>query len=96
LAKVAIAIYHPFSRGRIVPWLQRGRPLEWLVGSGALIATAGFAADLVLALRWFFAPGPMEDSVHLVFAITCACIAGVLMVLSGFVLKLLLDNLGAE
>jgi len=34
----------------------------------------------------------MEQSVHLVFAITTACVAGVVMVLSGFVLKLLLDN----
>jgi hypothetical protein len=93
LAKVAIAIYHPLSRGRAVAWLRGGRPLEWLVGSGALIAAGGFAADLVLALKWFFEPGSMENSVHLVFAITCACVAGVLMVLSGFVLKLLLDNL---
>jgi hypothetical protein len=35
----------------------------------------------------------MEQSVHLAFATTTACVAGVMMVLSGFVLKLLLDNL---
>jgi hypothetical protein len=35
----------------------------------------------------------MEQSAHFVFAITTACVAGVVMVLSGFVLKLLLDNL---
>jgi hypothetical protein len=35
----------------------------------------------------------MEQSVHLSFAITTACVAGVVMALSGFVLKLLLDNL---
>ena len=36
----------------------------------------------------------MELSIHLSFAITTAVVAGVLMVMSGFVLKLLLDNLG--
>ena len=92
LAKVAIAIYHPVTRGRIVPWLKRGRPLEWLVCSGSALAVAGFSADVLLALKWLFVGGTMEQSVHLTFAITTACVAGVLMVLSGFVLKLLLDN----
>jgi hypothetical protein len=36
----------------------------------------------------------MEQTVHLTFVITTACVAGLMMVLSGFVLKLLLDNLG--
>lgn len=93
LAKVAIAIYHPVAGGRIVPWLKRGRPLEWLVGTGALLAAAGFGADLLLALRWLFVGGDMGQSVHVTFAITTACVAGVLMALTGFVLKLLLDNL---
>ena len=93
LAKVAIAIYHPVREGRIVPWLKRGRPLEWLVGTGGALALAGFTADLYLALRWSLVGGPMEHTVHLTFAITTACVAGVFMVLSGFVLKLLLDNL---
>lgn len=93
LAKVAIAIYHPVDRGRVVPWLKRGRPLEWLVGSGAVLTAAGFTADVLLAFKWLFVGGPMEQSVHLVFVITTACVAGVVMVLSGFVLKLLLDNL---
>jgi hypothetical protein len=93
LAKVAIAIYHPDQRGRVVPWLKRGRPLEWLVGVGGLLTAAGFGADALLAFKWFFVGGPMEQSVHLVFAITTACVAGVVTMLSGFVLKLLLDNL---
>ena len=92
LAKVAIAIYHPKGAGRIVPWLRRGRPLEWLVGCGSVLAAGGFAADFLLALKWIFVGGPMEQSVHLVFTITTACVAGVIMVLSGFVLKLLLDS----
>lgn len=94
LAKVAIAIYHPVQRGRIVPWLMRGRPLEWLVVSGGMLAVAGFVADVLLALHWIFVGGPMEQSVHLTFVVTTACVAGMSMVLSGFVLKLLLDNLG--
>ena len=93
LAKVAITIYHPSNNGRIVPWLKRGRPLEWLVGAGGLLTLAGFAADGLLAFNWIVVGGPMEHSVHLVFAITTACVAGVMMALSGFVLKLLLDNL---
>jgi len=93
LAKVAIALYHPTDRGRVVPWLKRGRPLEWLVGTGGLVALAGFAADALLALKWIFVGGPMEESVHLTFAITTATVAGTMMVLAGFVLKLLLDNL---
>ncbi len=93
LAKVAIAIYHPVHGGRIVPWLARGRPLEWLVFSGGVLAVAGFGADVLLALKWIFVGGPMEQSVHLTFVITTACVAGLSMVLSGFVLKLLLDNL---
>lgn len=93
LAKVAIAIYHPVRGGLTVPWLTRSRPLEWLVFSGGVLATTGFLADMLLALRWIFVGGPMEQSVHLTFVITTACVAGVSMVLSGFVLKLLLDNL---
>jgi hypothetical protein len=92
LAKVAIVIYHPTGSSRVVPWLKRGRPLEWLVGTGSLLTIAGFAADALLAFKWIFVGGPMEQSVHLVFAITTACVAGVMMMLSGFVLKLLLDN----
>ncbi|PBC05080.1 glycosyltransferase family 2 protein [Mesorhizobium sp. WSM3860] len=94
LAKVAIAIYHPGHGGRIVPWLMRGRPLEWLVFSGGMLSAGGFIADVLLALHWIFIGGPMEQSVHLTFVITTACVAGMSMVLSGFVLKLLLDNLG--
>lgn len=93
LAKVAIAIYHPTPRGKVVPWLKKGRPLEWLVGFGGLLAFAALTADALLAFKWIFVGGPMEQSAHLVFATTTACVAGVLMVLSGFVLKLLLDNL---
>jgi len=96
LAKVAIAIYHPTDRGRVVPWLKRGRPLEWLVGGGALLLAAGVAGEALLAFKWIFVGGPMEQSVHLVFAITTACVAGVMMVLSGFVLKLLLDSVPDE
>lgn len=94
LAKVAIAIYHPIDSGRVVPWLKRGRPLEWLVGTGGLLALGGLAADTLLAFKWIFVGGAMELSIHLSFAITTAVVAGVLMVMSGFVLKLLLDNLG--
>ena len=93
LAKVAIAIYQPMVTGKVVPWLKRGRPLEWLVASGSLLTGAGFAAEALLAFKWLFVGGPMESSVHLIFVITTACVAGVVMVLSGFVLKLLLDNL---
>jgi glycosyltransferase involved in cell wall biosynthesis len=93
LAKVAIAIYQPVDRGRIVPWLQRGRPLEWLVLSGSVLTVLGGVANALLALKWIFVGGPMELSVHLVFVTATACVAGVMMVLSGFVLKLLLDNL---
>ncbi|HET6942438.1 MAG TPA: glycosyltransferase family 2 protein [Sphingomicrobium sp.] len=93
LAKVAIAIYHPTTRGRVVPWLKRGRPLEWLVAVGSLLTIAGLGSDALLAFKWLFVGGSMERSVHLVFATTTATVAGVVMVLSGFVLKLLLDNL---
>lgn len=93
LAKVAIAIYHPVPGARLVPFLKRGRPLEWLVGGGALIAVAGILAELLLVFQRLFVGGPMEQSVHLSFVITTACVAGVFMALSGFVLKLLLDNL---
>jgi hypothetical protein len=93
LAKVAIAIYHPAAGGRVVPWLKRGRPLEWLVASGGLIALGGFGVDALLAFKWIFVGGPMEESIHLSFAITTACVGGVMMAMTGFVLKLLLDNL---
>lgn len=93
LAKVAIAIYQPMVTGKVVPWLKRGRPLEWLVGVGSVLTVAALGAEALLAFKWLFVGGPMESSVHLIFAITTACVAGVVMVLSGFVLKLLLDNL---
>jgi hypothetical protein len=93
LAKVAIAIYHPVEHGKVVRWLKRGRPLEWLVFCGGLLTVTGLVADALLAFRWLFVGGPMEQSVHITFAIATACVAGVMMALSGFVLKLLLDNL---
>jgi len=93
IAKVAIAIYHPVGGRRIVRWLARGRPLEWLVFSGAALAASGLVTDLMLALHWILVGGPMEQSVHLTFVTMTACVAGVIMVMSGFVLKLLLDNL---
>ena len=93
LAKVALAIYQPNVRGRVVPWLKRGSPLEWLVGGGSLLTAVGFAAEAALAFRWVFVGGSMEGSVHMIFLLTTACVAGVMMMLSGFVLKLLLDNL---
>lgn len=96
LAKVAIAIYHPRAQGRVVPWLKRGRPLEWLVGTGGALALAGFGANAWLMLRWLLVGGPMEQSVHSVFLISTACVAGVIMMLTGFVLKLLLDALGDD
>lgn len=93
IAKVAIATYHPAVAGKMVPWLLRSRPVEWLVFIGAALALAGFAGDLYVAFRWVVIGGAMEQSVHLVFVITTVCVAGVTMALSGFVLKLLLDNL---
>ena len=77
----------------MVSWLSKGRPLEWLVGCGGILAAIALAADALLAFKWLFVGGPMEQSVHLTFLITTACVAGVFMLLSGFVLKLLLDNL---
>lgn len=94
LAKVAIAIYHPVFGGRIVSWLKNGNPLEYLVFIGTFFVVIGFGADVMLAYRWFFIGGSMEQSVHLVFVVTTVCVAGVFMLLSGFVLKLLLDSLG--
>ena len=93
LAKVAIAIYQPNVTGKVVPWLKRGQPLEWLVGIGSVLTAASLAADALLVFKWLFVGGPMENTVHLSFALTTSCVAGVMMVLSGFVLKLLLDNL---
>ena len=61
--------------------------------TGSMLAAAGIAADALLALKWILIGGPMEASVHFVFVTTTAAVAGVMMALSGFVLKLLLDNL---
>lgn len=96
LAKVAIAIYHPVASGRVIPWLARSHPLEWLVFGGAILAGLGFFANILLAFQWIFIGGSMEQSVHIVFIISTACIAGVLMILAGFVLKLLLDSLDQQ
>lgn len=96
LAKVAIAIYHPGTKSWLITWLMRSHPLEWLVFCGAALAVAAFCADLLLAFRWIFTSDSMEQSVHVVFVISTACIAGVLMVLTGFVLQLLLDSLSRQ
>lgn len=93
LAKVAIATYHPVESSWAVPWLARNRVVEWLVFSGGMLAFVGFVADALIAFRWIFVGGSMESSIHLSFAITTVCVAGVMMFLTGFVLKLLLDNL---
>lgn len=94
LAKVAIAIYHPVANARVVRWLKRGSPVNRMVATGALLTAAGLSADVLLAFQWLLVGGSMEQSVHLSFVITTAFVAGVVMVLTSFVLKLLLDNLG--
>ncbi|MGL5701019.1 MAG: glycosyltransferase family 2 protein [Kluyvera sp.] len=96
LAKVAIAIYHPVAQSPMISWLRRSHPLEWLVFGGSALAISGFCADLLLAFQWLFTHGSMEQSVHAVFIISTVCIAGVLMVLAGFVLQLLLDILNRQ
>jgi hypothetical protein len=93
LAKVAIATYHPFCDGRMVPWLARTQPVEWLVFAGCALAASGFLADVYLLLHWLTVGGAMENSAHIAFLITTLGVAGVTMALTGFVLKLLLDNL---
>ncbi|MBT0668265.1 glycosyltransferase family 2 protein [Novosphingobium profundi] len=93
IAKVAIALYHPFVTGRMVPLLARSRPVEALALTGGLLAAVGFCADAWLAYRWIAVGGAMETSVHFVFVDTTLCVAGVSMVLGAFVLKLLLDSL---
>jgi hypothetical protein len=93
LAKVAIATYHPIPDERLVLWLRRGRPVEWLVLTGALLGGMGLLADIALLFRWILIGGAMERSVHLAFITTTMCVAGFCMILTGFVLKLLLDNL---
>jgi glycosyltransferase involved in cell wall biosynthesis len=69
-----------------------------LIGLSAILL--GMLAKVAIAIyqpvKWIFVGGPMELSVHLVFVTTTATVAGVMMVLSGFVLKLLLDNLDAR
>ncbi len=92
LAKVAIAIYHPAAASRFVLWLSKGRPLEWLLGSGTGLTLGGIVANGYLAYRWAVVGGAMEQSVHLVFVAMTLVVAGITMVLSGFVLKLLLDS----
>ncbi len=97
LAKVAIAIYHPVpDRTGVVPWLKRGRPLEGLLLAGGVLAVSGLAVNLALVFRWLFASGAMERTVHLAFVTTTVTVAGFAMILVGFVLKLLLDNLGDD
>ena len=83
------------GRGRA---LAEARPAAGMAGRyrQACSLSSRLVADALLAFKWLFVGGPMEQSVHLIFAITTACVAGVLMVLSGFVLKLLLDNLDAD
>jgi len=93
LAKVAIATYHPIPGGRLVPRLRRHRSVEILVFLGVVLGGLGFAIDLALAFRWIFSNGDMEETVHLAFVATTACVAGFSMILTAFVLKLLLDNL---
>ena len=67
LAKVAIAIYHPIATGKVVPWLKRGRPLEWLVGARRP-ADACRASPRTRCWRsnGCSSAAPMEQSVHLV------------------------------
>jgi hypothetical protein len=93
LAKLAIAAYQPVRQAWFVPWLKRGRPLEWLLVAGSTLGLAGLAVDVALMFRWILIGGNMERSVHLAFVSTTACVAGFMMILTGFVLKLLLDNL---
>jgi glycosyltransferase involved in cell wall biosynthesis len=93
LAKLAIAAYQPVRQGWFVPWLKRGRPLEWLLVVGGIIALGGLAVDVGLTFRWILIGGNMERTVHLAFVSTTACVAGFMMILTGFVLQLLLDNL---
>ena len=93
LAKVAIATYHPMPDTGLVRWLRTGNPIEYLVFSGAFLGVVGLLVDVALVFRWVLISGDMDRTVHLAFVTTTACVAGFTMVLAGFLLKLLLDNL---
>lgn len=93
LAKLAIAAYQPVEQVRFIPWLKRGRPLEWLLVAGSGLGLAGLSVDIALMFKWVVVGGSMEQTVHLAFVSTTACVAGFMMILTGFVLKLLLDIL---
>lgn len=93
LAKVTIATSHPIVGERLVTRLRNGRPVEGLIFGGGGVGLAGLAIYVALTFRWLFIDQPMEESVHVVFLATTACVAGFAMILTGFVLKLLLDHL---
>lgn len=93
LAKISIATYHPMPDTGLVRWLRTGNPIEYLVFIGAFLGVVGLLIDVALVFRWILVGGDMDRTVHLAFVTTTACVAGFTMVLAGFLLKLLLDNL---
>lgn len=92
IAKVGIAIYHPDAAGRVVPYLKRKRPLEWMISIGGTLIALGSAGNTVLIAKWLLVGGSMERTVHFSFVVTTVLVTGVLILLSSFVLKILLDT----
>lgn len=93
LSKIAIATYQPLPDVVFPPWMRDGRLVNWLVFGGAVPGVLGLLVNIGLVFRWVLIGGSMERTVHVSFLATTACVAGFGMILTGFVMKLLLDNL---
>jgi hypothetical protein len=81
------------GRSRLSAWARRRFTLEGGLLSGLALATAGFAVDVLLLMRWLRpAAGDMADSVHPAFVAMMAVVLGVNVMFSSFLLWLLLSE----
>jgi uncharacterized membrane protein len=93
LAKAMLAQRYRFMQSRTVGWLTKKFSLETGLIVGAILLLFGLLVNAWILREWLrTGQGPMEDTVHLVFAATTIAVLGLNVVFSSFLLALLLRS----
>ena len=93
LAKVIALRASPGQNSRLARWALSSFSLEGGLIAGALLIALGLVSDGWLLVKWL-APngGPMDSTVHAVFAATLAIVLGVNLSLGAFLLHMLVSE----
>jgi glycosyltransferase involved in cell wall biosynthesis len=93
LAKILNAHRHAVREGSFTAWLLEHYTLEYGLLLGLTLLIAGLGADALIFLEWLSrGRGAMEDTVHLAFVASTACVLGVNVIFGAFLLRMIQED----